>query len=140
MYKRQDDYVEINDGVLRISAQVCIPSGFVMNQEDQEINNYVWTWSEAALEGDAPNDLAYLFKVGVTYGEKRGRISFQTGTPSNLVSADASNSKDIDFDTWYTIDTVINYDAGVIDYYVDGNLVTSYPGAPDDIGLSLIHI
>ena len=129
-----DDYVEINDGVLRISAQVCIPSGFVMNQEDQEINNYVWTWSEAALEGDAPNDLAYLFKVGVTYGEPRGRISFQTGTPSNLVSADASNSMDIDFDTWYTIDTVINYDAGVIDYYVDGNLVTSYPGAPDDIG------
>ena len=129
-----DDYVEINDGVLRISAQVCIPSGFVMNPEDQEINDYVWTWSEAALDGGSPNNIAYLFKVGVTYGESVGRISFQTGTPSSLVSADASNSMDIDFDTWYTIDTVINYDAGVIDYYVDGNLVTSYPGAPDDIG------
>ncbi len=128
-----DDYVEINSGTLLVSAQVCIPSGFVMNSEDMELNNYVYTWTEEALNNNASSDRAYLFKAGVTHGDTTGKISFQTGQPSNIVSADDTNSVSVEFDTWHTVDVVINYDAGTVDYYVDGNRVTSYPGSPDDV-------
>ena len=127
-----DDNVEINKGTLRISAEVCIPSGFVMNPEDQEINDYVWTWSKESLD-NSTTDRAYIFKAGATYGETQGRISFQTGEPNYTINSDENNSVAIAFDTWHTIDVIIDYDAGTVNNYVDGNFVVSYPGSPSNV-------
>lgn len=45
------------------------------------------------------------------------------------LNGDKGNARFIDFDRWYTVTSVVDYDAKKVDHYVDGEKVTSYKGA-----------
>ncbi len=120
---------DISSGQLALSYKVMVPkcdeemTSGKQNLLAMCVQSHAGWWGDATT---ATNGRAYLNSV--CYGNTNPYVQYATtisggGFVSDDTSADVKVTKNIAFDTWYTIKVVIDYDNNVVKQYLDNECV-----------------
>lgn len=125
---------DINSGTFIISNDIFIPSDIEFVGTDA-LNAFMMTYSANGWKDmTGTKEYAYLYEIRVESGASNGMVVFGDGSnPNNMPAKSSLNTKNIDFDKWYKLETVIDYESGAVSYYVDGEWITSTNVLPTDI-------
>ena len=118
----------INTGKLKWQANVKVPKANDL-AEGMTSSLYLYTNNYNGWHQSLTAERAYL--ASIDYKNDAPVISFGVkdvgyGRPSP--NADGSNAKTIEFDKWYTLTVIVDYDLKEVNYYIDGELVAYYMG------------
>ena len=117
----------IDSGVLDISLNMYFPSGKHMSEGDKYIHYYaVWGYDDP--EAKIWNAEQGMMFSAIMNDPQRPLIGFTTNGTHNAVQSETSTSgvtRAVSLDEWHTVRAVINYDAQVVDYYLDNVYVDS---------------
>jgi len=125
----------INTGVLRLSASYMLPSGYEMPPFNEMDYGYYFDTSAKndALDKNHPEyaTLRKHYHYTIEIGSKQTsspKIVFSKtvrdlGKP-NSWNEEPVESLEMEFDKWYDVDVVINYNDKSVKYYVNGEYVT----------------
>lgn len=124
----------INTGILRMSTSYMLPSGYEMPPLDEtDYGFYMVTEAKNAALDRTDEEYATLRKhyhYTIEIGSKQttspkivfSKTARDLGKP-NSWNVDPVESIEMEFDKWYDIDVVVNYNDKTVKYYVDGEFV-----------------
>lgn len=124
---------DVNSGIFVISNDIFIPSDVEFVGSDT-MSAFMMTYSAKGWNDGSSKEQAYLYEVRVESGASNGKIIFgDGGEPFQMPVESANNAKTLAFDKWHNIATVIDYESGIVSYYVDGEWITTSNAKAADI-------
>ncbi len=139
------DKVGVRSGKVKIQYDVRLPKPTVtlgFNEKGNPIGQTLYLVSYGSNGGwsnDAADNRAYLSAVKIYSStdenlDNKAYICFNDEAISGSaasINSDGSNYRIIDFDKWYTVTTVIDYDSKEAFHYINGEKITYYKGTAD---------
>lgn len=124
------EHEDIDMQTLVLAQDVYIPSG-----EYTGGRAYTETWStERISEERTSTGAAHIFEISP--GSDSAKLVFQTKPAAiDAIEETGKNTVSLKYDEWHRIETAVNFAAGTVEYYVDGQKAAIYRGTPSDIRL-----
>ncbi|HIT85401.1 MAG TPA: Ig-like domain-containing protein [Candidatus Ornithomonoglobus intestinigallinarum] len=125
----------INEGRLIISSDWYVPGNMEYLNNGETASVYMTSYTSDGWAGTASDGRAHLYRIVVPSGASQAQIYFndQSNPANNVLTSSATNTVNLEFDKWYNVETVIDYDAGTVSYYVDGVWAAASNAVPDDV-------
>ncbi len=133
-YGLSEEY-NINKGRLIISADWYVPGNMEYLNNGETASVYMTSYTSDGWAGTASDGRAHLYRIVVPSGASQAQIYFndQSNPSNSTIESSATNTVNLEFDKWYNVETVIDYDAGTVSYYVDGVWAAASNAVPDDV-------
>jgi len=113
---------EINSGVLKLSTSYYIPSFTRPDNVNSEYRLYGSTFNSSGNP-----TYHYTLEVATSWAESPklvfGEVHHGSYTPPSNGSEFEVEPRDLEFDTWYDVETVIDYEAKTVCYFLNGERV-----------------
>lgn len=118
----------IDTGKLKIEYDVRVPKGEDM-ADDQSSTLYLYTMNYSGYHKGQSNGRAYMHSI--SYQNDCPKLILgvnDVGWAAPKAAPDGSNVVDLNFDEWYTVTTIVDYDLCEVNYYLNGSFVNHYAG------------
>ena len=116
----------IKEGQILVSQDVYVPSGTTLPGDDYgQIYCIIWAKTDA---GEWFTNSGILYTVKTNYADG-ARIVFNKTNVSNCETDLSGYLEKIDYDRWYKIECVIDYDNCTVKHYLDGKHIGDLVGA-----------
>lgn len=118
----------IDTGKLKFEYDVRVPKGEDMADNESSIL-YLQFMNYSGYHEGKNNGRAYMHSI--SYQNDCPKLILgvnDVGWAAPQPAPDGSNVVDLNFDEWYTVTTIIDYDLREVNYYLNGSLVNHYAG------------